>query len=230
MMFFLIILKDKKHYCNKKTFMHLFSIYNKQFLINYINMNKKTILSKIKDLATSVVNLKTVDAEKIEVKAEEVKLEQQTLDNGTIVEAESFESGQPIFIVNEEERVPLPVGEYEKEGMILVVTEEGMIAEIKEAVAEEADPEVDAGEVYVTVEDFNKAIDEIKAMLSKDKDELEKVEEELVLSKEKEVKLQKELDEVPDAAPIKNRPKKVKLNSAPKTSKGRIMQAIKNNR
>ena len=192
-------------------------------------MGKKTILKTIKDLATDVVSLVTVDAEKVEVEATEVKLAQESLDNGTIVEAESFKAGQPIFIVNEDERVPLPVGEYEKEGIVLIVEEEGVIAEIKEAVAEEeAEPEaeVEAEAEFVTVEDFNKAIDEIKSMLSSD---LKKVEEELVLSKENEVKLQKEIDEVPDAKPFKLKPKsKSNFNSVPKTKKGRILEAIQN--
>lgn len=63
----------------------------------------------------------------------EVKLAQMALDNGTIVEAELFEAGKSIFIVNGEDRVALPVGEYTlKDGMILIVAEEGIIAEIKE--------------------------------------------------------------------------------------------------
>ena len=75
----------------------------------------------------------------------EIKLEQMTLDNGTIIEAEIFEAGQAVFIVNGEDRVALPVGEYILEnGMILVVATEGEIAEIKEpATAEEETPEVE---------------------------------------------------------------------------------------
>ena len=77
----------------------------------------------------------------------EVKLAQMALDNGTIIEAEVFEAGASVFIVNEEDRVALPVGEYELEdGMILIVAEEGIIAEIKEAeaeVVEEAPAEVE---------------------------------------------------------------------------------------
>lgn len=75
----------------------------------------------------------------------EVKLEQMTLDNGTVIEAEMFEAGQPVFIVNGEDRVALPVGEYILDnGMILVVAVEGEIAEIKEATpAEEETPEVE---------------------------------------------------------------------------------------
>ena len=80
----------------------------------------------------------------------EVKLAQMKLDNGTLLEAEVFEAGQPVFIINEEDRIALPVGEYILEdGMILVVSEEGIIAEIKEAVVEEEAPEA---EVEVEVE------------------------------------------------------------------------------
>ena len=64
----------------------------------------------------------------------EVKLEQMKLDNGTIIEAEVFEPNQEVFIVTEEQKVALPIGEYILEdGKILVVAEEGIIAEIKEA-------------------------------------------------------------------------------------------------
>ena len=75
----------------------------------------------------------------------EVKLAQMKLKDGvTVIEAESFEPEQSIFIVNGEEKVPLPVGEYELEdGMLLVVTVEGIIAEIKEVAVEEEAPEVE---------------------------------------------------------------------------------------
>jgi hypothetical protein len=71
----------------------------------------------------------------------EIKLEQMTLDNGTVIEAEIFEAGQPVFIVNGEDRVALPIGEYTLDnGMILVVEVEGEIKEIRE-MAEEAPTE-----------------------------------------------------------------------------------------
>ena len=81
----------------------------------------------------------------------EVKLAQMKLKDGvTVIEADAFETEMPVFIVNGEERVPMPVGEYELEdGMILVVAVEGIIAEIKEAVAEQEAPEA---EVEVEVE------------------------------------------------------------------------------
>lgn len=62
----------------------------------------------------------------------EVKLAQMKLDNGTVLEAEAFEMGMPVFIVNEEDRIALPVGEYKLEdGSILKVDEEGIIAAIE---------------------------------------------------------------------------------------------------
>jgi hypothetical protein len=69
----------------------------------------------------------------------EVKLAQMKLKDGvTVLEADAFETDNAVFIVNGEERIPVPVGEYELEdGIILVVTVEGVIAEIKEAVVEE---------------------------------------------------------------------------------------------
>ena len=75
----------------------------------------------------------------------EVKLAQMKLKDGvTVIEAEAFETDQAIFIVSGEEKVPLPVGEYELEdGMLLVVTVEGIIAEIKEVAVEEEAPEVE---------------------------------------------------------------------------------------
>jgi len=63
----------------------------------------------------------------------EVKLEEMKLDNGTVVEAESFESGKEIFIVTDDDKVALPVGEYMLEdSRLLVVEEEGMIADLKD--------------------------------------------------------------------------------------------------
>ena len=68
----------------------------------------------------------------------QVKFAQEKLDNGTILESESFEQGQEIFVVNEDERIPLPQGEYQMEdGKILVIAEDGIIGEIKENSGEE---------------------------------------------------------------------------------------------
>ena len=111
--------------------------------------------------------------------SEEVKLEQQTLENGAILEAESFEAGQEIFIVSEDEKIAVPVGEYQMEdGRILVVAEEGLIGEIKAEEEEEEVEEVEAKEeeeemAYATKEELaevKEMIEEIKAMLEPKED------------------------------------------------------------
>ena len=82
-------------------------------------MNEKSILNKVRTLLGL-----------------EVKLETMMLSDGvSMLEADAFEAGQPVFILTEDEqRIPLPIGEYELEDMrILVVIEEGVIAEVREA-------------------------------------------------------------------------------------------------
>jgi Mg2+ and Co2+ transporter CorA len=63
----------------------------------------------------------------------EVRLEEMKLENGTVVSADTFEKGSEIFIVTDDEKVAMPVGEYILEdGRLVVVSEEGMIADIRE--------------------------------------------------------------------------------------------------
>ena len=81
----------------------------------------------------------------------EVKLAQMKLQDGvTVIEAEAFEPEQAIFIVNGEDKVPMPVGEYMLEdGNVLKVEVEGIIASIEM-------PEEEAPEVEVEVETTKK--------------------------------------------------------------------------
>ena len=66
-----------------------------------------------------------------------VEFASEALENGTMIEAEVFEPGASVFIVTDGERVPLPVADYPlQNGKVLVVAEEGVISEIKEASAE----------------------------------------------------------------------------------------------
>ena len=89
-------------------------------------------------MKTSVINqIKTLLG--MEVKLETIKL----IDGITIFEADSFEAEKEVFIVTEDEqKIPVPIGEYELEdGRILVVVEEGIISELKEK-ADEVEEEV----------------------------------------------------------------------------------------
>jgi len=77
----------------------------------------------------------------------EVKLEEMKLENGTIVSAESFEKGKEIFIVTDDEKVAMPVGEYILEdGRLVVVEEEGIIGDVREVSDEVPQKEGEDGE------------------------------------------------------------------------------------
>jgi hypothetical protein len=142
-----------------------------------------------------------------EVEAQEktkVELAQMILENGTVLEAEEFAPDFEVFIITEEDKIAVPVGEYEMEdGRILVVEEEGIIKEIKAEEAE-VEEEVEAAEemAYVNKEEFAAAIDEIKAMIEevkagmKDKEEMAEVA----------AQVKEELSATPAAAPLKHNP------------------------
>lgn len=84
----------------------------------------------------------------------EVKLAQMKLEDGvTVVEAEMFEPEAAVFIVNGEDRIAMPVGEYKLEdGNILKVEVEGVIAAIEMPEEEMPEAETEAPEVEVEVE------------------------------------------------------------------------------
>lgn len=88
-----------------------------------------------------------------------VKLEQQTLENGTVVEADSFAVGQPIFAIDGENKTPLEVGEYVMaDGSKLYVTEIGVIGEIASAQTETVEEEVAMADVPATLEEILTAV------------------------------------------------------------------------
>ena len=166
-----------------------------------------------------------------------VELEDRKLDNGTVISADEFAEGQPVFIVTEDERIAMPVGEYQMEdGSVLVVEEDGMIAAIKsgeeeapEAVEEEvveeemseaAAPkkvvESNVVETHFSDEQKNELVEAILSSVAPLIEELQiKVNElEAKLSSEEEVveqKLSKTFKHTPE---VKGEQKKTKLNNA----------------
>ena len=162
------------------------------------NMKSQETLGKIMEL----LNLQ-----------DEVKLESMKLENGTTIEAEAFEANQEVFIVTEEdEKIALPVGEYTLEdGRILVVAEEGIIAEVREGGEEEEAPaqeeevveEVEQAEEemsYATKEELSAAVEEMKAMIEEIKAMMSPKEEEEMAEE-----VEMSSDE-PAAKPIKHSP------------------------
>ena len=84
----------------------------------------------------------------------EIKLEMMKMADGvTVIEADKFEMDNEVFVVTpDEQKIPVPVGEYELEdGRILVVEVEGIIAAVNEAPMEEevAPAEAETPEVPV---------------------------------------------------------------------------------
>jgi len=147
------------------------------------------------------------------IQPEVVELASAKLADGTMVEAEVLEAGQNIFLIGSEgEKVAVPVGEYPMEdGRILVVTEEGVIAEIKEMVEEEEQ------EVTIEVEAAaaEPTMPEVMAMIQSLKDEVEMMKAEMGKKEEmaaQEAEKDEEVKEVVMAAekPIVAAPVEVK--------------------
>lgn len=95
----------------------------------------------------------------------EVKLEEMKLENGTVVSAEAFEKGSEIFIVTDDEKVAMPVGEYILEdGRLVVVSEEGIIADVKE-VSDEVPATEDLEEEVIETEVPEEVVQEVEAIV-----------------------------------------------------------------
>ena len=178
------------------------------------------------------------------VELSDIQLAELKLENGTVLEAEVFESGKEVFIKTEDEKVALPVGEYELEdNRVLVIEEEGMIKEIKNAEHEEDEKEdeekVDAR--YVTREEFRKEMDDLKEHINKMMDHKDKEKEEMssdlqekvslavteVLNSEAEEKeaLKEELSK-PAAEPLKHSPEQEKSNKGFKFAQNRRLSTL----
>jgi ElaB/YqjD/DUF883 family membrane-anchored ribosome-binding protein len=83
-----------------------------------------------------------------------VKLEQQTLDNGTVIEADSFEVGMPVFAIDGDNREQLEVGSYLlADGTTLEVYEIGKIGELASPAAEAEEVEMSSEPEEETTEE-----------------------------------------------------------------------------
>ena len=181
--------------------------------------------------ATDMLNkVKEVLGVELNEETQEVKLAQATLENGTVIESEDFAAGSEVFIVTEDEKVALPVGEYTLEdGETLKIEEEGVIASIGAAEEEAPEEEVEAAEEekeemgYATKEELaevKEMIEEIKAMLEPKEEmsseEVEETKEELSEETTEEVKEEVELSAVEEPiAKVTHNPEienKVNLN------------------
>jgi len=195
-------------------------------------MKNSTLLEKIKALLSN-----------------EIKLEQMLMGDGvTKIEAETFEAGKEVFVVTEDEqKIAVPVGEYELEdGRILVIVEEGIISEVKEKeeeveeveeeVKEETTETMPEEEMSAPVSTPKKTIESIVketffSEMEKLKEENEALKSELAkLSKVDEVAVEAtELSETPE--PIAFNPEneaKIEFNKIGKKAPSGIMDSVLN--
>ena len=182
--------------------------------------------------STEILNkIKTYLGEEVKEESpqEALELAQLKLENGTVLEADAFESGNEIFILTEDEKVAVPKGEYLMEdGNTLVVEEEGIIKEIK-AEEEEVEQEEEEKEEmqYVSKEEFESAVEEIKGMIKELKDHKEK--------EEMAEQVKEELSSTPAVEPIAHNPEaqekfKVRFgNNRKETALDRVMKRLTNN-
>ena len=207
-------------------------------------MNATEILSKVKTLLG-------VDASNVDIKLEQVSLEELAIENGTILSAEKFESGNEVFIKTEDDNVPLPMGEYElSDNRILIVKTEGMIEDIKnseEVVEETADAVEDTNLEEAPVQEeekseMNYATKEELTALAESVEEVKGQLQTIIESigdkkEEKEEMAQQEQLSKPAAEGIKHSPENVEskmgarfaVNSNQNTTYGRVLNAISNN-
>ena len=168
----------------------------------------------------------------MEKQEEVVKLaEQMKLDNGTTIEVDSLEAGAAVTIVNEDERIPLLKGEYSLEdGKILVVSEDGVLSEVKEMEAKEEEEkemkEVEEEAPMMSEEPTKEAkkvvestvketyFEEIEKLKAENEELKAKITE---LSKVEEVK-----EEVKEEVELSEEPKPIKANPENKVEKEAI--------
>ena len=191
-------------------------------------MKTTEMLSKIKALLNANVNLA-----------------EMKLDNGTVLEAESFEAGSSVFIKTEDEKVALPIGEYKLEdGRSLVVEEEGVIASIGESVEEAPSEEVEVeaeeevietevpAEVAPEVEAIVEAVVEVIApAIEEVKEELRKLKEKFEDKKPEEKKEDKkeEMSRTFKHSPERNKSKKQEIKfsqNKPETTLDRVLKQL----
>jgi hypothetical protein len=167
-------------------------------------MKAQEVLNKIKGIVG------------VELAEEKVNLAEMKLQNGTVLEAEAFEKGESVFIVSDDERIALPVGEYVLEdSRLLVVSEEGVIADVRDVSDDVPAKEEDMKEETVLAEGddeadvadwagMEKRIKNLEIAVSKLKEDKVEASEEIKEEIKEEVELSTETVETTE--PIKHSP------------------------
>jgi hypothetical protein len=138
----------------------------------------------------------------------QVRLEDRKLENGTVITAEAFSQGKEVFIKSDDEKVKMPIGEYELEsGEVLVVKEEGLIDELKEI-------ELGYGEKEMEEEDGDRKEEADVADWKGMEKRIQNLEDAIAdLKKDKEPNSEK-VEEVDTEEQLKEEVKEVEVNAA----------------
>jgi hypothetical protein len=138
----------------------------------------------------------------------QVRLEDRKLENGTVITAEAFSQGKEVFIKSDDEKVKMPIGEYELEsGEVLVVKEEGLIDELKEI-------ELGYGEKEMEEEDGDRKEEADVADWKGMEKRIQNLEDAIAdLKKDKESNSEK-VEEVDTEEQLKEEVKEVEVNAA----------------
>jgi hypothetical protein len=203
-----------------------------------VNLKSNIEMAEEKKSFADQVNEVLVNLGLVKVKETEIKLGSIKSEDGAVTimfDGESMEIGGSVWVEGEDmAKIPLPIGEIPLEGgAMLVIAEEGIIAEVKEAQAEEPAPEQELAEPVTPTATAKEVTDAIKSVLIKYSEDLD-VKFEEINAKLSEVVKENEtlksevvtLSEQPASKAIKATPEQsIKLNA-----KGRLLAKMRNNK
>jgi hypothetical protein len=195
-----------------------------------INMSKEVLeeTQKQTSILTELANAIKTAFSKPEEK--EVKLGEIKTADGTITieyEGEELVAGVSAWINAEDDtRVPVPVGEHPLEnGMVIVVTEEGLVAEVKEMVQEAPEQEAPAQEpMSETAKNDAEIAKEIETAIKSILIKYSEMEKKIDAVIKENADLKVALSETPATTRVKAVPTQVEL----KTAKQRLFNKITN--
>lgn len=171
------------------------------------------------------------------LKALSVKMEEIKTDKGLTLFADIFEPGNPVFIMEQDTQIPLPVGEYILEdGRTLVVQEEGVIFSIAEAQpGGEGKPALGATAASVKPAEKSYTISEIKSLVDAGLSEQKETFEKKIAELETKLAEATKEPEEPPAEGVKPNPEghddhaRVKLSARPKSAFERVCDNLYSN-
>jgi len=192
----------------------------------------KSVIEKLTEATNKLAIALKLKSEPVVEKPEEkveVKMGEVMMEGGEIIfeyEGETLEAGVNVFAKDKTEgaeAIPVPVGRYPLEdGSTLVVTEEGVIAEIVPVESPAEEVEAEAETAPVVQEGEKSVINDIKSILIKYQEDNDKRIDAIELAIQEMKGEVVELNKQPNAKPIKT-PTTIKL-----TAKGRILETIRN--